>query len=741
MPGRQGWLLRVVVFGVLTAGLPTADGAESPGPAVLARAIPADARLFLEFRGFDSLSGTPFDPMLARMLGGVLTATRPATGPGDATQPPGQPGGWRLWFARTVGLTNPKAVDLLFTGPVAFAAEGWSGLGDAILLVEPKDAAAFEAAIGAQPASASRRVRRYRLTHEHELACNGRNVVLGRAGNTPNLYFRTVALWESEGGATLGEIAEFRERTAGLPAGMQVLFYAGTRARPGEPPPILGQWWPAGWSDLRSLAIGAGISAAGLSVDVNGRLDSQSKPGATPPLAVEALSRLPASVVAAWTQPLDFVDTMRRLIAADADGTVRSLLAEVPGGGVDWQLLGHFVGSAVFVVAAAPGPAEVTQSAEAPAAGPPGTRAASTAAAATTPASSAPVPPSTSPVVAGAPPDTRPAAGSGLVLPAMAMLVETDDPHAVEAALERLTANLQHIVAARSRGEAGPPVRRIPESGGGQVVSVSLGKLFASRTECPFLAALEFSWIVWDRWLIVGTSTRVVRQIVAARRGEGPLLPTALLSQQAADVSRTGATGQMLLVAQPGALAAMLDSWVEYVSRRYPQMLQPEWWRQLERRQRSMRVQLGVVPTARSTPAAVEVGQTLPNYPAFGVLQPGDLILGVNGRPLSADEPLHSLRQMLAIAGESGQVTLRISRGGREQDVAVAMPHADDGAQGVEPIKLIRQAAGFLRPFPTAVYAVWQPAPDLLRCRLELRLGPATRPDGSAATAPADHGR
>jgi hypothetical protein len=308
------------------------------------------------------------------------------------------------------------------------------------------------------------------------------------------------------------------------------------------------------------------------------------------------------------------------------------------------------------------------------------------------------------------------------------MLVETDDPHAVEAALERLTLNLQYLVATRSGGDFASLVHRHPESAGGQIVSVSLGRLFAASTECPFLATLEFTWIIWDRWLIIGTNTEVVRRLVGARRGEGPLLPSASLARQATEVVRAGATGQMLLVAQPRLLAGMLDSWVAYITARYPEMLQPQWWHQLQRRQRSMRVQLGVVPTARAVGAAVEVGQTLPNYPAFGVLQPGDLILGVNGRSLSADAPSSSLRQMLAAASESGQVRLRIRRGGLDRDVTVKMPRAEEGLQSVEPIKLLQQAARFLRLFPTAVYAVWRPAPDLLKAHLELRFTAATQP-------------
>ncbi len=760
MPGKRRLGLGLSVLCALATALPSALAAEGTGPALLARAVPANTRLYLEFRGFDSLTSTPFNLLIARMMDRLLSSTQPA---GDShpleSQPSTQPAGWRQWFARTVGLANPKAADLLFTGPVAFAAEGWSGIGDAILLAEPRDPKSFEEAMKSQKATESAGIRKYRLNHDHELACDGHTVVIGRVSRNINLYLQAATLLESEGGATLGEIAEFRERMSGLPRDAQIIFYAGSSARAAESQLFVGQWWPESWSGLRSLALGAAINTTGFTVDVNGRMDPDQKALATPPLAADALMRLPASVVVAWTQPIDFVDSTRRLMVSDAEGLLQSLFADMPGGSIEGQLLRHFVGSAVFVAAAAPMPVPPSQPSSSQAASPhvpPRPPAATTSAptataSATSPAtipasaarpttsSAAPATstaPATAPAIAplGPPPPT-PARKAvtpepGLVLPGLAMLVETDDPHAVEAALDRLTLNLQYLVATRSGGDFASIVRRHPEGAGGQIVSVSLGRLLAASTDCPFLATLEFSWIVWDRWLIVGTNTEVVRRLVSARRGEGPLLPSASLAQHATEVVREGATGQMLLVAQPRLLAGMLDSWVAYVTARHPEMLQPQWWQERQRQQRSMRVQLGVVPTARAVGAAVEVGQILPKYPADGVLEHGDLILGVNGRSLSADAPSTSLRQMLAAASESGQVSLRIRRSGRDQDVTVKMPRPEEGLQSVEPIKLVEQAARFLRPFPTAVYAVWRPAPDLLKAHLELRFTAAARPGG-----------
>ncbi len=729
-----GWshlVYAIILWGSLGAALPCAAAEDGSSPALLARSVPADARLYLEFHTLNSFVGTPLDLVLSRLVGGLLPSKENAASGPTGTQPGEQAIGWRAWFARTMGLADPRAADLLFSGPIAFAAEGWSGLGDAVLLAEPKDAAAFETAMKRHWVAGSDRVRRYRLTQEHELACDGKVVVVGRSGESVNLYQKTAALWENEGGGTLSGMKEFSERMADLPAGAQVIFYAGTSARTAGTGLFLGQWWPADWARLRSVALGARISLAGLMVDLSGRLEPEAGPARPRELAVEALQRLPASVVVAWTQPVDFVEWFRRFEADDPVGILQWLLADMPGRSIEWQLLGH-LGRTVFVVAEAPMPSLSAGAASAPAV--------TTTAAPSTGSAPASRPPGSGPASAAAtaPAATRPAVSrvstrpagprDTLRLPVLAMLIETDDPHAVEAAVERLTTNMYHLVATRSPGDAATLVRRIPESGGGQIVSVPLGSLFASRTQCPFLTTLEVSWIIWDRWLIVGTSSDVVRQLVAARRGEGRLLAPALIPQFEKEIGRPGAAGEMLLVAQPQVLANVLNSWVAYIQAKHPEMLGMEWWRELGRRQRSTGVQLGVVPTARVLPGAVEVRYTLPDYPADGLLKTGDHILAVNGRSLATDTPMQSLREMLALAGESGKVTLKILRDGRTENVTIAMPRPQDATQVVHPITLIRQAVRFLRPFPTAGYAVWRPAPDQLKAHLELRFTISTQP-------------
>ena len=168
----------------------------------------------------------------------------------------------------------------------------------------------------------------------------------------------------------------------------------------------------------------------------------------------------------------------------------------------------------------------------------------------------------------------------------------------------------------------------------------------------------------------------------------------------------------------------MIDSWVAYVKRHHPEMLQPQWWAGLWRKQRLSGVQLGIRPTTGAPAGRVEVGQTLSGYPAHGRLLPGDQILRVDGRPLDPEHPLASLSRLVATRRRTDGITVRVLRGAGELDVEIPMEAAQWDAAHLQPVELLRQAALVLRIFRSAPYALWQPSPELINARLELRFAP-----------------
>ncbi len=673
MPVKCRLLLMLALLVWWTAGPTAAESPSEPRAGTLAGSVPADARLFLQLRSTHLLGFPASGSAVGRLLKKLVPTTRPA----PETQPAGVWVGWQELFTNAVGLDNRKAADLLFAGPLALAADGWSGLGDAILLAEPKDPAALEAELESRrdPASAGQQVRRYRLAQDHELACDGRMVAVGRSTNRSGIYPRTIALWESEDGISLGDLGEFRERMCGLPAGAQLILYAGTNSRASAAGPIMGAWWPEAWPRLRSAAAGVVVTASGITVETNGRLETEGQAAQSSDSLTRSLSRLPASAVVAWTQRIDFVEAFRRLDAAYPEGALRFLHPAPPGEEIEDRLLRHLVGDSIFMIG----------------------RAAS-----------------------------RPTgAESDLLLPVLALAVETDDPRTVESMMERLAGNFLESLDLESFPDGELPVEYKPlgPSGGG-ILSIAVGRLLWSQSGCPLFRSLEISWTVADRWLVIGTHAGAVREIVRARRGEVPVLSVDAIPEVMRHASPNAVAGEMLLVARPKAMSEMIDSWIGYVSRHHGEMLQPAWWHRLRQKQRLASVQLGVWPADRVLRGEVEVGQTLPNYPAHGPLKPGDRIQAVDGQALDPEHPLQSLREKLAMRERADGVTLRVLRDGREQDIEIPMPTAGWDTVSVQPLDLLRQAADLLRIFSSATYAVWRPSPEEIKARLEVRFAP-----------------
>ena len=118
----------------------------------------------------------------------------------------------------------------------------------------------------------------------------------------------------------------------------------------------------------------------------------------------------------------------------------------------------------------------------------------------------------------GTEPSSRPATqpvGAVLRLPAVAWMVAVDDARAVESMMERLAATLLRMVGSRVPDQEDDLVSDAPLGPDGQrLLTVRIGRVLSSRSDCPFLRNLEISWSISDGWLVVGTDHRVVEQIV-----------------------------------------------------------------------------------------------------------------------------------------------------------------------------------------------------------------------------------
>lgn len=649
----------------------------------LARHVPPDARLFLELREMDTWvaapGGSPLTTMVRDLVG--VSASRPASGPAD-----GAATDWRQLLAEGIQLADPETSALLFSGRLALAADNWNTLAAAVMLVDPEEPAALEAKLTERLVAETEKqpVRRYRLGRQHELACDGQVVLIGRPMKPTSLYNRALDLLASKHGVSLRDLAEFRSRISSIPASSSIVVYLGSNRRAGEPPeqdsPSI--WWPRSWPRLASAAIGAVVTNDGATVDFCSRLEAPASQWVPSYLPIETLSRLPASTVAAWTNSVNYGAEFRRLDAANVRGPVRLYLdvlqSGLEEGAIQRQLLSHLVGETVFVIARAeadPGLVEGDDS---------------------------------------------------LVLPAICVAVETDDPEAVDRMMMRLTANLLQLLNLTSVRETAFPLKTLPlGEGNGVVRSIHIGRLYEGQTACEFLRDVELSWTVADRWLILGTDGKTVRDMALARRGELAAMPVGSVHEVLREVQMSGGSANMLLLGQPSLGSAMIDSWLAYIAEHHPQMLEPDWWQQLRRRHRASSIQLGFYHP-KSVDGRIEVERTLPNWPAHGRLQPGDLIVAVNGHELDQERTRASFGRLVAMREKPDEVVVRVIRGDEELDVVIPMPVPDHPADRIEPVSMLRQLAEIMRPFASASYASWQPSAELLNARIELRFVPAT---------------
>jgi len=677
----------------------------------LATSVPGDARLFIELRVVEGVFRTPAGSALAELLAGVVkTETSGPTTQPARTQPVGR-FRWQRSLAAAVGLKNRQAAELLFTGRLAIAADGWSGIGDAVLLALPVDPAALEGELSSLRLSetSARKVRRYRLGRDHELACDGRVAALGRPGNRSTLYARTRDLLERGEGDCLAEVAEYRERTSTLAADGQFMFYAGGGGQAGSTGGIMG-WWPSKWPQPISLAVGVEVTRTTVTAEVNGRLDWGSVAFASDEPPVDSLMALPRSVVAAWTRRMDYTGEYQRMEAKDSNSFVRSyikvLQTDLPQELIQESLLEHLVGDTILLVD------QVTYRPEAK----------NNVGGRTLPASR--------PTTSSSPFSVDGVqANDVLLLPAMALAVETDDPDAVADSLLLLADNLLRFLALPEALAGSIHVRK--ESVGlddDMILSIPLGPLFAGRTRCVYLNSLAISWAVVDRWLVMATHPETVRRMVLARRGAIPTLKIGPLEDMVSGVAQGREATQMAMVVQPHEASQMIDSWIRYLKRYHAEVLQPDWWQRVRSKDQASRTQLGIIVPARASDRVVEVADTLPNWPAHHRLMPGDKILAVDGHALDQAKPMQSLRQHLALRERAKGVRLLVLRGGKRQEIDIPMTDIASDVEKLLPIGMLQKLADVCRFFSLGTQVIWRDRADVLRARLELQVTAPTTP-------------
>ncbi len=693
----------------------------------LADYVPIDTRLYLELTDTDALGRTQAGAALGRVLGWLAAEVGPpslepgatlfesgglhegSVITGAAGERGGVPDSWAVadsgtanaaetfqdMLVQALGLSSRQA-GLLVDGPVAVAADGWQYLPSGVLLARPRNPAALEASLEDRrlPGPTDAPVRRYRLAFGHELTSDGRVAIVGRGQDGSDLYSRSTQLLRSARGLCLSDLAEFRERMAEIPAGAQGVFYVGTHLRSAAGEPTHEGWWALLAPPVRSLAVALSYDDKGLAVETTGYLRTADGTLGVREPPIESLLFLPASTLAAWTSPIQYVKHYDRL-KTQADGMSRFYLDLL-----EWQmepdalrkrLLAHLKGDTVVAVGAV-----------------------------------------NIPISIGWPADAQEAS---LPVPTVALLVRTDEPQEVLATMRALADNIIRLANLMPGDREDRRIESMPigETSETRVFSVDLSGLFLGMAVRPFQEALQLSWCVTDGHLIVGTHARTVSEIVQARWGAIPLMPAEAVQQAMSRQRPPRRLPDRVLVAQPRAASAMIDSWLTHVAAHHPEMLEEAWWQRMRRRYWATQVQLGIRPAPDMGSGGIRVTETLAGWPAHGRLEVGDRIIAVDGRALDPERALDSLKIRLAMRTREDRVVLDVIRQGQARQVTIPMPVTPSPT--VHPLALLQEIADLARTFQFASYVAWHPSRGIVQTRLDLRL-PSPRVSPAVVRSP-----
>ena len=703
--------IAILLVGCLSAhtlGAVSASDERQP-LAVLACHVPVDARLFVEIGNTQTLSSMPAGTALSDVLA-LLVAQVKASGEATASAPAFT--GWRKLLSDALGLKDERAATLLLDGRLAIAADDWTALDSAVLIAQPRNPTALETQLKSRKVSDDSQpgLRQFRLDLGYEMAGDGRVYIVGRKTREGSLHSRCLRLLANEPGVPLTELVEFRERMSEVPANSQVVLYLGTnQRRSGPATQPAGEWWPILSPPVRSVAIGAVLTEEGVAVETTGRLAAaQDFPPHTPP--VDALLFLPPSAIFAWSYPFNYVNEYRRFTTGPTQSLQRLYLDilqwGLPAGKLENDLLRHLVGDTVCVVARVP-----------------------------------------------VYPKGR-AANNPLLMPTFAFAVETNDPEKVDDTLRQIASNMLRLANVPSTPERAiqleeEPLRPSPSAHGnngefeadppsaacGTLHAIPLSRLYPPGLYRELFGAAELSWAICDGWLVMGTHRETVRQIVDARRGRSPLMSADALQQAMRRGQPPRRFPDMVLLAQPGVASEVIDSWLNYIGRNHPEMLEPKWWQQIRRQSEATQVQLGIVPAPGSANGEVEVAEVLPDFPAATLLQVGDHVTAVNGQKLDLDRPLQSLKDRMATREHDDCVRLTVLRNGENRDIDIPLPIQTASAAAAQPLILLRQLSQLLRGFAFASYTTWQASRDVIQTRLDLRLASSLTETATAQPA------
>ncbi len=254
---------------------------------------------------------------------------------------------------------------------------------------------------------------------------------------------------------------------------------------------------------------------------------------------------------------------------------------------------------------------------------------------------------------------------------------------------------------------------------------------YAKQSRYPMARLFEHvepAWAVMDDWLVFALSRDHVERILDAHRGLAPTL-TGVPDVQVLTADRVERM-MTLTIVQADLAADILGQWVTAHESGSPSLLDPQWWGAAGDGGRAIRSnRLGIGMKSKQESGVVVVARVYPATAAADRLQPGDRIIGIDGRLLDLVAPNQDLRtRWNEKPGDSR--TVRVQRGGDTLDIVLESVYVTrrPAATAIKPADAVRELASLAASLQFASFASYATDESRYSAKFSLRFTPPRKP-------------